>query len=71
MMDLINYLKQCDFCKFAYAATGGLEEIDINNLWNNLNLKISYAIDRGKLLGDSDGYLVSFIYNFSDLSRSH
>ena len=60
-----------------YKYNGGIKQIsallefNFTNVWENLDLRISYAIDRGKHLGNSDGYLVSFIYNFSNLSRSH
>tara|TARA_Y100001973_G_C5170370_1_gene318673 strand:+ start:633 stop:1355 length:723 start_codon:yes stop_codon:yes gene_type:complete len=59
MMDLINHLQQYDFCNFAYAATGGLEEIDISNFedhWHWCNVVcfqkdfLSKLTNRGTLM---------------------
>ena len=60
-----------------YKYDGGIKQIsallefNFTNVLDNLDIRISYAGDRGKHLGNSDGYLVSFNYKFSNLSRSH
>ena len=60
-----------------YQFEGGLKQIsallqfDFSNVWDNLDIRISYAIDRGKLMEDSDGLLVSLNYNLTNLSSSH
>jgi len=47
-----------------------LAQLDFVNVWNNMNIRISYAIDRGDLLMNSESFLFSISYNFSNLSPS-
>ena len=49
----------------------GLIQLDFNPIWKNLNGQISYAFDRGDLYSDSDSFLFSISYQFSNLSTSH
>ncbi|MDD9931669.1 MAG: hypothetical protein OXR70_07360, partial [Candidatus Marinimicrobia bacterium] len=49
----------------------GLIQLDFNPIWKNLNGQISYAFDRGDLHPDSDSFLFSISYQFSNLSPSH
>ena len=49
----------------------GLIQLDFNPIWKNLNGQISYAFDRGDLHPDSDSFLFSISYQFSNLSTSH
>ncbi len=49
----------------------GLIQFDFNPIWKNLNGQISYAFDRGDLYSDSDSFLFSISYQFSNLSPSH
>ena len=47
-----------------------LFEFSFKDIWKNLDMKISYAFDRGSLLKDSEGFQLSINYNFSNLSYS-
>ena len=47
-----------------------LFEFSFKDIWKNLDMKISYAFDRGSLLNDSEGFQLSINYNFSNLSYS-
>ena len=47
-----------------------LAQLDFVNVWGNMNIRISYAIDRGDLLMNSESLLFSISYNFSNLSPS-
>jgi len=49
----------------------GLIQLDFNPIWKNLNGQISYAFDRGDLHPDSDSFLFSISYHFTNLSTSH
>jgi len=49
----------------------GLFQINIQKLWTNVNVQFSYAFDRGDLHPDSDSFLFSISYQFSNLSPSH
>ena len=49
----------------------GLIQLDFNQMWKNVNGQISYAFDRGDLYSDSDSFLFSISYQFSNLSTSH
>lgn len=76
-----NYGTYFDADKFEtlnkrYPFSGGLEQwsglvqLDINQIWNNINGQILYAFDRGDLYPDSDSFLFSISYHFSNLSPS-
>jgi len=49
----------------------GLIQLDFNPIWKNLNGQISYAFDRGDLYSDSNSFLFSISYHFTNLSTSH
>jgi hypothetical protein len=59
-----------------YNFNGGIKQIsalaqlDFVDIWNNVNIRVSYAIDRGELLEDTESFLFSISYNFSNLSPS-
>ena len=60
----------------SYKFSSGLEqfsalfELDILNIFNNVNLTISYAFDKGDVIKNQEGFQLSFYYNFSTLSYS-
>ena len=45
----------------------GLVQFDFQNIWKDMNGSISYAFDRGDLYPDSDSFLFSINYHFSNL----
>jgi len=47
-----------------------LAQLDFVDVWKNINIKVSYAIDRGQLLEDTESFLLSITYIFSSLSPS-
>ena len=59
-----------------YKFSGGIDQFsaliqfDLLDIWGNMNIRISYAIDRGDLLMNSESLLFSISYNFSNLSPS-
>ena len=49
----------------------GIFELELNNLFKNLNLIISYGYDSGELLINSSSFLFYFNYRFSKFSTSN
>ena len=47
-----------------------LFELNFIDVWKNIDMQISYAIDRGELLDNSEGVLLKINYNLSHLSYS-
>ena len=47
-----------------------LFELKFKNVWKNIDLQISYAVDRGELLDNSEGVLLKINYNLRYLSSS-
>jgi hypothetical protein len=47
-----------------------LFELSFKDAWKNIDMQISYAIDRGKLLDNSEGVLLKINYNLRHLSSS-
>ena len=50
--------------------TSALVQFDFLQIYKKIDIQISYAIDRGNFLKDSEGFQLSFYYNFSNLSYS-
>ena len=50
--------------------TSALFQFDFIQFMKKIDIQISYAIDRGSFLKDSDGFQLSINYNFSNLSYS-
>jgi len=50
--------------------TSALFEFNFIQFIKKINIKISYAIDKGSLLKNSDGFQLSINYDFNDLSYS-
>jgi len=48
----------------------GLIELDFTNLIRNTNLTFSYAIDRGDVIKNTEGFQLSLSYNFNNLYYS-
>ena len=59
-----------------YKFSGGIKqfsalvELGFLDVWNNVNIQVSYAVDRGELLDNSNSFLFSISYKFSNLSSS-
>ena len=49
----------------------GMLELELNNIYKNINIIISYAFDNGDLLNESSGFLFYINYNISKLSASN
>jgi hypothetical protein len=47
-----------------------LFELNFKNIWENIDIQISYANDKGKLLDDAKGIILKFNYNLRHLSYS-
>jgi hypothetical protein len=45
-------------------------EFSKKNIWNNIDMQLSYAMDNGELLKNSTGFVFVVNYNFSNLSYS-
>ena len=50
--------------------TSALIQFDFIEFLNKVDFQFSYAIDRGNLFKDSDGFQFLINYNFTDLSYS-
>jgi hypothetical protein len=59
-----------------YKFSGGIKQfsalyqLEFLDVWNNVNIQVSYAADRGELLDSSNSFLFSISYKFSNLSSS-
>ena len=47
-----------------------LFELNLKEVWKNIDIQISYALDNGELLNNNKGFQLSFYYNFSNVSYS-
>jgi hypothetical protein len=47
-----------------------LFELSFNNILKNIDISVSYSLDRGKLLNDNQGFLLVFYYKLTNLSSS-